>query len=80
MGKFRIKNSSNELLCGIDGGGTTTKVVVCNLEGQMLHSFQTGTINHYGAGIPKVMENFAAIAARLIAKFACMPGTIFTGN
>jgi len=80
MGKFRIKHSSNELLCGIDGGGTTTKVVVCNLEGQMLHSFQTGTINHYGAGIPKVRENFAAIADKLNAKFACFPGTIFTGN
>ncbi len=64
----------------IDGGGTTTKVVVCNLEGQMVHSFQTGTINHYGADIPKVRENFAAIAAKLLAKFACLPGTIFTGN
>ena len=80
MEKFRIKHCSDELLCGIDGGGTTTKVVVCNLEGQMVHSFQTGTINHYGAGIPKVRENFAAIAAKLIAKFACLPGTIFTGN
>jgi len=80
MENSRILHCSNELLCGIDGGGTTTKVVVCNLEGQMLHSFQTGTINHYGAGIPKVMENFATIAARLIAKFACLPGTIFTGN
>jgi N-acetylglucosamine kinase-like BadF-type ATPase len=80
MENSRIKHCSNELLCGIDGGGTTTKVVVCNLEGQMVHSFQTGTINHYGAGIPKVRENFAAIAAKLIAKFACLPGTIFTGN
>jgi N-acetylglucosamine kinase-like BadF-type ATPase len=80
MENSRILHCSNELLCGIDGGGTTTKVVVCNLEGQMVHSFQTGTINHYGAGIPKVRENFAAIAAKLNAKFACLPGTIFTGN
>lgn len=80
MDKFRVENCSDELLCGIDGGGTTTKVVVCNLEGQMVHSFQTGTINHYGAGIPKVRENFAAIAAKFIEKFACLPGTIFTGN
>ena len=35
MENSRIKHSSSELLCGIDGGGTTTKVVVCNLEGQM---------------------------------------------
>jgi len=75
-----MKHSSDELLCGIDGGGTTTKVVVCNLEGQVLHSFQCGTINHYGAGIPKVRENFAAIAANILEKFACLPGTIFTGN
>ena len=74
MENSRILHCSDELLCGIDGGGTTTKVVVCNLEGQMVHSFQTGTINHYGAGIPKVRENFAAIAANLVAKFACLPG------
>ncbi len=80
MENTRIKHSSNDLLCGIDGGGTTTKVVVCNLEGQIVHSFQTGTINHYGAGIPKVRENFAAIASKLNAKIACLPGTIFTGN
>ncbi len=80
MEKIRIKHDPNELLCGIDGGGTTTKVVVCNLEGQMVHSFQTGTINHYGAGIKIVRKNFAAIAAKLIAKFGCLPGIIFTGN
>lgn len=75
-----MKNSSDQLLCGIDGGGTTTKVVVCNLEGQVLHFFQSGTINHYGAGVPKVKENFATIAAGFIDKFACIPGTIFIGN
>ncbi len=72
--------SSDELLCGIDGGGTTTKVLVCNLEGQLVHSFQSGTINHYGAGIPKARENFADIAAKLIAECGCLPGCIFTGN
>lgn len=76
----RLSLCSSRLLCGIDGGGTRTTVVVCDLEGQVLHSFQTGTINHYGAGIPQVRENFAAIAAGLIAKFDCLPGTIFTGN
>jgi len=80
MENSRTQHCSDELLCGIDGGGTTTKVVVCNLEGQVLHSFKTGTINHYGAGIPKVKENFASIADKLNAKFACLPGCIFTGN
>ena len=80
MGRKRIKHCSEELLCGIDGGGTFTKVVVSNLEGQILHSFQTGTINHYGAGIQKVSESFAAIATNLLTKFDCLPGVIFTGN
>ena len=71
---------SDKLLCGMDGGGTTTKVVVCDLEGQVIESFQTGTINHYGAGIPKVRENFASIADRINNKFDCLPGTIFVGN
>ena len=72
--------SSDKLLCGMDGGGTTTKVVLCDLEGQMVHSFQTGTINHYGAGIPKVRENFAAIADEIKNKLDRLPGTIFVGN
>jgi len=80
MDESKVEYCSDELLCGIDGGGTTTKVVVCNLEGQVLHLFQSGTINHYGAGIPKVKENFAIIAAEFIEKFACVPGTIFIGN
>lgn len=80
MESSRNEHRSDDLLCGIDGGGTITKVVVCNLEGQMVYSFQTGTINHYGAGIPQVKETFAAIAETLNAELACLPGTIFTGN
>jgi N-acetylglucosamine kinase-like BadF-type ATPase len=80
MDKSQVEYGSGDLLCGIDGGGTTTKVVVCNLEGEILHSFQSGTINHYGAGVPKVKDNFAAIADEFIEKFDCLPGTIFTGN
>ena len=65
---------------GIDGGGTITKVVVCDQEGQLVYSLQTGTINHYGAGVQKVRENFAVIAEKIKARFDCMPGTIFVGN
>lgn len=80
MDKLQKKYSHSELVCGIDGGGSSTKVVVCNLEGQILDSFQTETINHYGAGTDKVSENFASISAKLVSKFACLPGTIFVGN
>jgi N-acetylglucosamine kinase-like BadF-type ATPase len=80
MEKSSVKPCSDSLLCGIDGGGTTTKVVVCNLEGQVVHSFQTGTINHYGAGAQKARENFEAIADKLNAELDCLPGTIFVGN
>lgn len=80
MSESSKEYGSVELLCGIDGGGTFTKVVVCNLEGQMLHSFETGTINHYGAGTQIVRENFASIAIELQSKFNCLPGVIFVGN
>jgi len=80
MGNFQASYSSDELLCGIDGGGTTTTVVVSDLEGRMLHSFQCGTINHYGAGIPPVREQFAALATELTTLCNCLPGTIFIGN
>ena len=72
--------NARDLLCGIDGGGTTTKVVVCNLDGEIVYAFQTGTINHYGAGIGKAREAFAAIAVRLTDQLGCLPGIIFTGN
>lgn len=80
MKKARLKYSPSELLCGIDGGGTTTKVVVCNREGEIVYSFLTGTINHYGAGIETVRENFQGIASALTTYFGWLPETIFTGN
>lgn len=76
----QIQYVSDQLLCGIDGGGTTTKVVVCNIEGQVVYSFQTGTINHYGTGINIVKTNFADIASKLTSRFDCLPGIIYTGN
>jgi len=78
--KSVLKYKPSELLCGIDGGGSITKVVVCNLEGKILHSFQTETINHYGAGIGKVTETFAGISANLMSEFGCLPEIIFAGN
>lgn len=80
MEDANVNHSSGKLLCGIDGGGTITKVVVCDQEGQLVYSLQTGTINHYGAGVQKVRENFAVIAEKIKARFDCMPGTIFVGN
>lgn len=80
MEKTQKNYSSGELLCGIDGGGSITKVVVCNLEGDVLHAFQAGSINHYGAGTSKVSETFASISDELLSVFACLPATIFVGN
>jgi len=80
MEQIRYTGSSGDLLCGIDGGGTITKVVVCTSEGEIVSAFQTGTINHYGAGIDKAREHFAVIAAMLKEKIGGMPGIIFTGN
>lgn len=80
MKHSHTKYNPTDLFCGIDGGGTTTKVVVCNRDGEIVYSFLTGTINHYGAGIAKVTENFQVIAAHLLDYFGCLPGNIFTGN
>lgn len=80
MNKTQKNYLSGELLCGIDGGGSITKVVVCNLEGEILHSFQAETINHYGAGTSKAYKNFAFISEELLSEFACLPGSIFVGN
>jgi N-acetylglucosamine kinase-like BadF-type ATPase len=80
MNHKHTKYNPTDLFCGIDGGGTTTKVVVCNRDGEIVYSFLTGTINHYGAGIVKVRENFQVIASHLLDYFGCLPGNIFAGN
>jgi len=72
--------SSRDLLCGMDGGGSITKVVVCDLEGQILQSFEAETINHYGAGTDKVAKTFSTISDTMHSKFDCLPGFIFIGN
>lgn len=80
MEKSEVKYQADDLLCGIDGGGTTTRVVVCTREGQVVFALQTGTINHYGAGTEKAMKCFFGIAEKLVEHFGCLPGTIFVGN
>ncbi len=80
MENSQVNYRPDDLLCGIDGGGTTTKVVVCNRKGQIVLTFQTGTINHYGAGTERVEKCFFGIAANLFENLRCLPGTIFVGN
>ena len=75
-----MEYNSSELLCGIDGGGTTTKVVVSNLKGNVVCSFLSDTINHYGAGSAKVAKTFKGIASKLNKKLECLPSIIFVGN
>ncbi len=70
----------DDLLCGIDGGGTTSKVVVCTRDGVVVQAWHTGTINHYGAGTDTVRANFHAIAGRLVETCGCLPQHIFAGN
>jgi len=75
-----MKYNSKDLLCGIDGGGTTTKVVVSNLEGEIVCHFLEDTINHYGAGTEKAAKTFRGISTKLKEKFGCLPSIIFVGN
>lgn len=80
MEEWILKHKSSELLCGLDGGGSITKVVVCNLNGKILYSFKTESINHYGAGTQAVRKTFELIAAKLLSKFGCLPEIFFVGN
>lgn len=80
MEKLGLKYKSSELVCGVDGGGSVTKVVVCRQNGIILYSFKTGSINHYGAGTQAAFKNFESISSKLISKFGCLPGIIFVGN
>ncbi len=66
--------------CGIDGGGTTTSVVVCNERGEILDSINAGSINHYGVGIEKARENYTYIKNRLIALSGYEPDITYIGN
>jgi N-acetylglucosamine kinase-like BadF-type ATPase len=45
---------------GIDGGGTTTDVVVADLTGAVLSSVTTGATNHESIGVERVVEVLAA--------------------
>ena len=68
------------LFCGIDAGGTTTSVVVCNERGEVLGSFKAGSINHYGIGIEKARENYTFIKAQLIGLLGYEPDITYIGN
>lgn len=71
---------SEALVCGIDGGGTVTKVVVANLSGRVVFDFQADSINHYGVGLANAQACFGLIAERLAEQLGCLPGLIFVGN
>ena len=68
------------LFCGIDGGGTSTSVVICNKRGEILSSFKADTINHYGVGLKKARENYEFIKDRLIALIGNEPDITYIGN
>ena len=67
-------------LCGIDGGGTTTSVVVCNQSGNIIGSFRAGSINQYGIGTEKVVEEYQWIHDRLISILGRLPDAVYIGS
>lgn len=66
--------------CGIDGGGTTTSVVVCNEHGKILGSFKAGSINHYGLGIESARGNYTDIKEQLTTLLGSEPDITYIGN
>lgn len=75
-----IINISDNLVCGIDGGGSVTKVVVTDLYGNIVDYFSVASINHYGVGIDKAKTCYSEIAERLLTKLGCLPSVIFVGH
>lgn len=67
------------LICGIDGGGTSTKIVVCDDEGRMFTEFSDGSINHYGVGSDKAKETYRSIRKGLTDKLGRMPDAVYIG-
>jgi N-acetylglucosamine kinase-like BadF-type ATPase len=68
------------LVCGIDGGGTVTKVVVADVHGNIVDHFFAASINHYGVGIEKAKKCYSTIAKSLIEKLGCVPSVVFVGH
>lgn len=75
-----IINISDNLVCGIDGGGSVTKVVIADLHGNIVNYFSVASINHYGVGIEKAKKCYSGIAATLNEKLGCLPSVIFVGH
>lgn len=75
-----ISSLSDELVCGIDGGGSVSKIVVADLSGNTVFSFQTDSFNHFSVGIDKAKQCFGYIADNLLKEFGCLPSLIYVGN
>ena len=71
--------STEMLICGIDGGGTSSKVVVCDHEGRMVTEFSDGSINHYGVGSDKAKETYLSIRKGLMDRLGRMPDAVYIG-
>lgn len=67
------------LICGIDGGGTSTKIVVCDHEGRIVTGFAGGSINHYGVGSDKARETYRSIREGLIERLGRLPDAVYIG-
>jgi len=70
----------DRLLCGIDGGGTTTSVVVCDQSGRIIASFKAESINHYGVGTANARAVFQGIRDTLTARTGRLPDAIYIGS
>jgi N-acetylglucosamine kinase-like BadF-type ATPase len=67
------------LLCGIDGGGTRTTVVVCDQDGHIFTSFTAESINHYAVGAEKAKATYLAIREELLARAGQLPDALYIG-
>lgn len=59
----------NGYVIGVDGGGTKTAVKVADLDGRILHSFETGAINLNGESEENVNSNLKCILTEVDKRF-----------
>jgi len=59
---------------GLDGGGTKTAVIIADLSGKILHSFNSGAMNYNGESDINVNRNFADIFGEISSKLDGLDG------
>ena len=65
-----------EVVIGVDGGGTTTDVVVADLAGDVIASIRAGGRNHESIGLEAVAEVLSVAVGEALTAAGCRPADV----